>query len=610
MAEPAPQVDSAPQPDPHFLRALEELQNILRQGGQVTTQDLNTAMAEPTPHTSGTGPREMTLSAPVMPRSGRPPQRSPLLDLIDTYYGPASTPQAGPLITTQDIGAHYSRASEPQRDTNLIPGGKLPPLPSDVESNTAIPVASAPPTEMLIGAAPRVPRLAQLTVPPVPIPREGVRNALMPQTQAETDDLDRDARSMGVLLNAIGAAPAHRASVAAREGRPIEAVGNAAVAMMPYRPLAGIGTLGAAYGVAIASDLDEAITAASRSRALAAQPAPAPMPGLTPQQQSEYDRARLKLERGQFGSNAERRQLEETMRDLRKVSTDSATATNNANAAAQQSRDRQAQDEYDRAVRRAEDVRNAELARDRRFSETRTGRLFEETGGLAPFAFGSVVGGLSRAATGGGRPLYNYGLPIGSGALAGISAANVPLAYNALFTEPDNPQRRAYEAYARELPPTHPRRQEFQDYAARLPTENPVRREAAEQLYDPVRLAERSGLGAIEGGLGGLAGAELWRIASRLRGRSSGTQPPPLQPPAPSSAPASPNPDSATSLTPGTVVRNMQAARESVPLPNPERNLPPLPPGHRRAPGMMGRNGGPAVRGPDGRVVKLPDEHD
>jgi hypothetical protein len=55
---------------------------------------------------------------------------------------------------------------------------------------------------------------------------------------------------------------------------------------------------------------------------------------------------------------------------------------------------------------------------------------------------GTVTGALSRSATGGGSAMHNYALPAGLGALAGVGAANVPLAYNTLFTEPDNPQKR------------------------------------------------------------------------------------------------------------------------------------------------------------------------
>ena len=106
------------------------------------------------------------------------------------------------------------------------------------------------------------------------------------------------------------------------------------------------------------------------------------------------------------------------------------------------------QREYDQQVRTAEAARDRELSRDRRFSDTATGKLFEATGGFAPMAFGAATGALSRVATGGGK-MGDYVLPAGLGTLAGAGSANVPLAYNTLYTEPDNPMKRAFEALLR-----------------------------------------------------------------------------------------------------------------------------------------------------------------
>jgi hypothetical protein len=124
-------------------------------------------------------------------------------------------------------------------------------------------------------------------------------------------------------------------------------------------------------------------------------------------------------------------------------------------------------------------------------------------------AFGAATGALSRLATGGRSNLaYNYALPGAAGSAAGLTAANLPLMYNSVFTESVNPEKAAYLAYARELPDGHPRKRAALEYAASLPDENPVRVNAAREFYDPVKLG-------VEGLLGGLLGADVVRIAGR-----------------------------------------------------------------------------------------------
>lgn len=174
------------------------------------------------------------------------------------------------------------------------------------------------------------------------------------------------------------------------------------------------------------------------------------------------------------------------------------------------------QAEFNRSVSAAERARDAELGRERRFSDTEMGKVWDKTGGWGPALIGAGLGGLSRAATGGGSALKNYGLPATVGGIGGAASNNIPLAYNAFMTEPDNPQRRAYEAYARELPASHPRKGEFAEFAQGLPEGNPVRAQAAKELYDPVKAAERMLFGAIEGVGGGIAGADLMRMPGRI----------------------------------------------------------------------------------------------
>lgn len=169
--------------------------------------------------------------------------------------------------------------------------------------------------------------------------------------------------------------------------------------------------------------------------------------------------------------------------------------------------------EYNNAVRRADLAKNEILAdRPTKFKDTYTGALFDKFGVLAPGIVGAGTGVTTR---GGLRSLgFNnrYALmaaPATLGMLAGGVAANWPLGHELIFQPPLNPERRAYEAYARELPPTHPRKQEWTNYAERLPEENPARKVASKEFYDDRKLAERSVIGAAEGVLGGLAGAEF-----------------------------------------------------------------------------------------------------
>jgi hypothetical protein len=140
------------------------------------------------------------------------------------------------------------------------------------------------------------------------------------------------------------------------------------------------------------------------------------------------------------------------------------------------------QEEYTRRIDAAEAAKKREEARDVRFADTTTGQLYKKTAGITPFLFAAGTGALTRAAM---KPsaLSNYALPIGAGAAEGLVAANLPLAADAYLVSPAvNPEREAYRAYARELPPDHPRRKEFMDYANGLPEEDPVRALAAKEL--------------------------------------------------------------------------------------------------------------------------------
>ena len=86
----------------------------------------------------------------------------------------------------------------------------------------------------------------------------------------------------------------------------------------------------------------------------------ATLPGLTPDQQAIYDAAQKRLDKQDYDSAAQRRQIEKTMEELRGLSRDiqlnqaSQTQKVEADAAIKE------REEYDRAVKCAEELRNVE----------------------------------------------------------------------------------------------------------------------------------------------------------------------------------------------------------------------------------------------------------
>ena len=232
------------------------------------------------------------------------------------------------------------------------------------------------------------------------------------------------------------------------------------------------------------------------------------LPGLSQEQQSFYDAAEKRLRDDDFCSAADRRQVQQQLQELRTLSNDFVRNNADSERRLRESAEADRQREYNRQIERAEVAKERELARDVRFADTTPGKVYEKTAGVTPFLAAFGTNALARAAM---KPsaMSNYALPAGVGALEGAAAANLPLASDAYLVSPAlNPEREAYRAYARELPPDHPRRQEWMDYAERLPAENPVRAAAAKELYDPQKLAERSGIGLVEGAIGGYYGGQ------------------------------------------------------------------------------------------------------
>jgi hypothetical protein len=227
-------------------------------------------------------------------------------------------------------------------------------------------------------------------------------------------------------------------------------------------------------------------------------------PQLTRKQQRQMEMERMRI---QAEADARRQEIE----------AETQAAASRGEAEARIAGDRQRKEaelaEYERQVKLAEHARDTELSRERRFSDTAVGKTMDAMGGLAPVAAGLAAGAISRGATGPGGMVKNYLLPGALGAAGGFTAANAPLGYDAFYTDADNPEKAAYQAYSRELPPTHPRKQEFGNYAASLSDKNPVREQAGREFLDD--MPKRALMSGIEGLGGGLVGADAVRLMGR-----------------------------------------------------------------------------------------------
>lgn len=213
-------------------------------------------------------------------------------------------------------------------------------------------------------------------------------------------------------------------------------------------------------------------------------------------------------------------------------------------------RDAAKQGIYDQQVNNAIAARDIELGRDRRFSDTEVGKVYDKLGGYAPLVAGFLPGVVSRLAYGPAASVGSNLMRGVTGASFGVGANNVPLIYNAFSTEVDNPEQRAYDAYAYALPEGHPDKLKAQEKADKLPKLNPLREQAQEELYDPYKFVERAAMGALEG----FAGNELGQMVPGGIGglfRRSSYQLPPgtgvatVKPPSGPVGPVSPVPQEA-----------------------------------------------------------------
>lgn len=113
-----------------------------------------------------------------------------------------------------------------------------------------------------------------------------------------------------------------------------------------------------------------------------------------------------------------------------------------------------------------------------------------------------------------GSQVSAYAAPGILGGIEGAATVNMPDAYNVLTLPDENPQRRAMQAYVNALPPDHPDRarvmQELQ--GGSIPERYPARAASEAYFKDPERVAIRTGVGALEGTAGALAGTTLGKL--------------------------------------------------------------------------------------------------
>lgn len=233
----------------------------------------------------------------------------------------------------------------------------------------------------------------------------------------------------------------------------------------------------------------------------------ATLEGLSPAQNKELEDLRTKNTRYKWKNDREREEGQARIKQLEDIANDFAKTKNKLALETANIGEANKVAEYNRAVKTAESARDAEFAKDKRFSDTDIGRLYDKYGIATPALIAAGAGGLTKMA---GAKSYGPSMAVGAG--TGAVAANWPLMYNSYFTEPDNPKRAGYEAYVRELPDSHPDKQKWSDYAQTLPKANPLQEVSRGELYDPMKLAERSGIGALEGLLAGLAGGEATKL--------------------------------------------------------------------------------------------------
>lgn len=278
------------------------------------------------------------------------------------------------------------------------------------------------------------------------------------------------------------------------------------LAVAPFFPAAGMAVAAGTGGVGLLEgarrDFAPDIMGAASANGADADP-------LDPGSRKRLTDLQKKQSTGKTLSRAEREEQNSYLGAIQSAATAKATAEAEARKTASQSE----RAEYDRRVLAAEAARNDALQRDYRFGDSEVGQVMKKVGPAAPLVAGAGAGALAGLASRAAGPISKYAGP-GLGAFLGFDLAHAPVAGDAFFAPASNPQKEAYDAYARELPDTHPEKEKWISYAEGLPSQNPVRDEASKEFFDPLKFVERSAVGLAMGATGGKLGDIATRVPS------------------------------------------------------------------------------------------------
>jgi hypothetical protein len=344
--------------------------------------------------------------------------------------------------------------------------------------------------------------ILDLSQVPSPDAQAGLLSGMLQNYQPGMADYARDAE--GVARSAATAAP--EAIVRAYEDPNAATISSAAgqTALTFGKPLQAVGIAGMGL---LGSLLDDAGAFDTQAQADEIDPLGS--------SRKRFDQLQAKQAKGAKLSRAER----EEQNTYLGIIGEAQKAKVAAETAKQSAADAAAQKEYSGKVDKAMDVREEELARDVRFSDTETGKWYKENATWLPFAAAYGGGMLSRLATGPGKSttgkaIKEWILPTVGGTTASFGAQNAPEIYDMKQTPSLNPEREAYRKAALELPEGHPDKQKWTDYAASLDVENPVKKAATETLQNNLGM---TGLTALAEGFSlGKFGAGTVNLPRRL----------------------------------------------------------------------------------------------